>query len=161
MADHLSPQLREHADALALAIEHGLAEVREASDWASEIVADDACPSGALLELAGAVRPNAPDVVRMLRTIAGACDAMAVFRKFLARLRDAVRARPEAWPQITRLLEQLAILDQVPTALAGRCYSFDDARNLADQGVYGSVEAVEAELRAFLETESEPSSLIP
>lgn len=153
----MTPQLREYADALALAIEHGAAETGEASDWACEMVADDARAPDELLELAGAVRPNAPDVVRMLRAIAGECDAMAVFRKFLARLRDAARARPEGWPQIARLLEQLAILDQVPTALAGRCYSFDDARSLADQGVYGSVEAVEAELRAFLETESEPS----
>jgi hypothetical protein len=155
----MTPELREQAGALALAVEHGLTEKREAIDWACELVAREASPSPELLELAGAVRPNAPDVARMLRAIAARPDPDLVFRKFLARVRDAVRARADIWRVVTHVLEELAIQGQVPAPLAGRCFGFDDERSLADEGVYGTVDAVEADVRAFLETESEPSEL--
>jgi hypothetical protein len=126
-------------------------------DWACELVIREASPSPELLELAGAVRPDAPDVVRMLCTIADRPDPSIVFRKFLGMVRDAVRARPDLWKVVTGMLEQLAIQERVPAALADRCYGLDDARILAEEGMFGAADAVEAEVRAFVETESEPS----
>jgi len=43
----------------------GFVTLREATDWACELVATQTRPSEQLLELAGAVRPDALDVLRM------------------------------------------------------------------------------------------------
>ena len=153
----MTEQDREQAGAFALAIEHGLLDVRGVMDWACDVVAVEASPSEDVLELAGAIRPSPVDVARMLRAIAGSPDRNAVFRKFLAIVRDAVRARANLWPLVAGMLERLAIRGQVPGPLEGQCYNFDDQRFLAEDGSYGTLDAVEADLRAFLETESEPS----
>jgi len=67
-----------------------------------------------------------------------------------------LRDRPSAWPEVTAILEQMAIQGAGPTSLEGACYSFDDQRLLAEQGAYGNVGQVRSDLLAFLEAEAEP-----
>ena len=147
---------REYAEALALAIEYGLADPREAIDLACRLVVEQANPSEPLLELAGALRPHPQDVARMLRHIPGPADPVRVFRKVLATARHHLLESPTAWPRVTVALEQMAIAGQVPESLASPCYMLDDQRLLAEQGVYGTIEQVHADLLAFLDTEAEP-----
>jgi hypothetical protein len=146
---------REHAEVLAIAIERGIASPKEAMDWACELVVAQTNPSEQVLELAGALHPHPLDVVAMLRRFPGSADPSRVFRKLLARIRDLLRDRPSAWPEVTALLEQMAIQGSVPSPLEGPCYSFDDQRLLAEQGDYGTVDEVHSELLAFLEAEAE------
>lgn len=149
--------VREHAEALALAIEHGLADPNEAVKWACELITEQDNPFDALVELAGAARPHPLDVVGMLRRFPGSAEPTRVFRKVLGRFRDLLGARPNALPEITHALEQMALRGDVPELLAGPCYGFDDQRLLAERGVYGNVQQVHQELMAFLETEADPS----
>jgi hypothetical protein len=146
---------REHAEALALAIEFGLADPREAIDLACQLVVGQSTPSEPILELAGALRPHPQDVARMLRHIPGPADPVRVFRKVLAIAREHLLEHPSAWPQVTVALEQMAIAGKVPELLVSPCYRLDDQRLLAERGTYGTIEQVHAELLAFLETEAE------
>jgi len=146
---------REHAEALAIAIERGIARPQEAIDWACQLVVTQTNPSEQVLELAGALRPHPLDVVGMLRQFPGSVDASHVFRKVLARIRDLLHDRPSAWPEVAAVLEQMAINGEVPSSLEGACYSFDDQRLLAEEGVYGNLDQVHSELLAFLEAEAE------
>jgi hypothetical protein len=145
---------REQAEVFAIAIERGIVSPQEAIDWACELVAARTSPSDQLLELAGALQPHALDVVGMLRRFPGSADATQVFRKVLGRIRDLLRDRPSAWPEVTALLEQMAIDEKVPSTLEGACYNFDDQRLLAEDGTYGTIEQVHSELIAFLEAEA-------
>jgi len=56
---------------------------------------------------------------------------------------------------VTSALEHAALGGYVPNVLAGPCLAFDDQRLLAEQGVYGTVSEVRAELVAFLDIESD------
>jgi hypothetical protein len=152
----MQPLLREQAEVLALVIEHGLAEPAEAVTWACQLVSEQEHPSEATLELAGALRPHFLDVLDMLRRFPGTADPVRVFRSFLARARDLVHQQPEAWSRITIALEQMALRGEAPEVLGDACRSFDDERLLAENGTYGSVHEVRAELIAFLEVEALP-----
>lgn len=133
----------------------------EAVQWACTIVADAIAPSEEVVELAGAIRPHPVDVIAMLRRIPGSSDPVRVFRQVLARARDFLRATPNAWPQVTRALEQMAIEGVVPEPVAGPCYCFDDERLLAEHGTYGNLEDVHAELLRFLTEEAEEPAATP
>lgn len=150
--------IREHAGVLSLAVEHGFADYREAIDWACELVAEQTDPMPELIDLAGVIRPHPLDVVRLLQRIAGSADRARVFRRLLARIRDALCMDPGALPfaHVTRFLEQMAIAGEVPKPLEGSCYWFDDARLLAEQGISGDPDSVRAELLAFLDAEADP-----
>jgi hypothetical protein len=78
---------------------------------------------------------------------------------FLSILRDAVRANVSLVPTVARVLEHLAVQEAVPSSLVGECYSFDDRLCLAAEGIHGELDDVAADLRAFLETQSEPFEL--
>jgi hypothetical protein len=154
MADSLSNDARDHAEALALLISSGFVAAREAMDWACELVAAQAQPSEELLELAGAVRTHPPDVVRMLRALPGSSDENRVFCRFAARLRQFLADQPQAWPRVARELEFMAMNEVVPQRVRGDCYRYADALDLADEGIVGTREGVHAELLAFLDREA-------
>jgi len=153
----MTPELREHAEVLALAIERGFIPSDGAVAWACELVVREEKPSAELVDLAGAIRPHPLDVVGLLRRLPGEADPLRVFRKVLGIARELLRTQPDALPRITRGLELMAIEGRAPAPLAGPCYAFDDERLLAEQGSYGTVEEVRAELLAFLETEALPT----
>jgi|GEM_PF-793483 len=155
----MTPRIPEVAAVLALSIEFGLDEAREGVDWACELVAVLSAPSEELVEIAGLVRPHPLDVVGLLRQIPGAIDERRVFQKVLAKLRRVLSTQPSTWPGLTTVLEQMALRGYVPDSLAGPCLRLDDARLLAESGVYGTLEEVRSELIDFLEQESIPTEL--
>jgi hypothetical protein len=105
---------QEHAQALALAIESGLADPGEARDWAARLVVESPTPCDELLDLAGAIRPHPVDVVGVLRRLPGVSDPVRVFRLVLARAHDVLRTDPEALPAVTIALEQIAQRTDAP-----------------------------------------------
>jgi hypothetical protein len=147
---------QEQADAFALAILSSFATADEAMDWARDLVLTLADPPVKLVELAGAIRPHPLDVVGLLRALPGDRDHERVFRAVLARARDLLRRQPEAFPIVTAALEQMAQHGQVPESLAGPCFSFDDQRLLAEDGVYGTTREVHDDLLSFLNEEASP-----
>lgn len=150
--------LREYAEAMAWAIEHGLEAPRDALDWACLLVAEQSEAPEELIELAGAVRAHPADVARLLRNLPGPIDRSRVLRKIFAKYLDLLGRDPSAWSQVTAGLEQMAINGEVPEPLDRPCRSFDDQLALAKQGVYGDPNQVKAELLTFLEAEAESAS---
>jgi hypothetical protein len=106
--------------------------------------------------MAGAIRLHPLDIVALLCQFRGARDHERVFRAVLARARDLLRRQPEAFPLVTQALEQMAQHGQVPESLAGPCFSFDDQRLLAEDGVYGTTEDIYENLMSFLHEEARP-----
>lgn len=155
----MTPEIPEAAAVLALSIEFGLDEAREGVDWACELVAALPEPSEKLLELAGLVRPHPLDVIGLLRQIPGPIDERRAFRKLLAKFRRVLLTQPSEWLAVTKTLEQMALRGYVPESLSGPCLRLDDARLLAESGVYGTLEEVHSDLIDFLEKESVPTEL--
>jgi hypothetical protein len=147
---------QEQADAFALAILSGLATADQAMDWARDLMLTLADPPVELVELAGAIRPHPLDIVGLLRAFRGERDHERVFRAVLFRARDLLRRQPEAFPIVTAALEQMAQNGQAPQSLAGPCFSFDDQRLLAEDGVYGTTRDVYDDLLSFLDEEARP-----
>jgi hypothetical protein len=145
---------QEQADVFALTIVSGLQTADQAIDWARDLMMNLAEPSVELVEIAGAIRPHPLDVVGLLRNFPGERDHERVFRAVLAQARDLLRRQPDAFPVVTRALEQMAQHGQVPESLAGACFSFDDQRVLAEDGVYGAPKDVYADLLSFLAEEA-------
>jgi hypothetical protein len=151
--------LREHAEAMAWAIENGLEAPRVALNWACLLVAEQADPPEELIELAGAIRPHPAEVVRLLRQLPGSVDRTRVLRKLFARYLDLLRRKPDALPRVTADLERMTIKDEIPEPLDGQCRAFNDALSLAEQGIWGDVAEIRADVLSFLETEGEPESV--
>jgi hypothetical protein len=147
---------QEQADVFALAILGSLADADQAVDWARGLLLTLANPPAEIVEIAGAIRPHPLDVVALLRLFRGERDHERVFRAVLARARDLLRRQPEAFPVVTQALEQMAQHGQVPESLARPCFSFDDQRLLAEDGVYGTTKDVYENLMSFLDVEARP-----
>src|SRR5262245_58650067 len=125
---------RDYAEALAVGIEHGLLDAHEAVEWARVVLSDQAGSSDELNELAFKIRPHPLDIVSMLHRLPGRFDPVRVFRLVLRIARNFLCLRPDAWPQVTRVLEQIVLQSDLPEQLAEPCRRFDDQRLLAQQG---------------------------
>jgi len=147
---------QEQAETFALAILGSLATADQAVDWARGLLLILADPPVEVVELAGATRPHPLDIVALLRQFRGERDHERVFRAVLARARDLLRQQPAAFPIVTHALEQMAQHGQVPESLTSPCFSFDDQRQLAEDGVYGTTADVYENLMSFLDEEARP-----
>jgi hypothetical protein len=153
----MTVHLREKGLLLALAIEYGFVDWREAETWACQVICEQEQPPSALVELAGGIRLHPADAVRMLREIPGTADPQRVFRLLLGRMKAWLALHPDRWPTITKALENMTLNEKVdvPERYLAQCRYFDDDRLLSEQGVLAcSVEDVRKELESFLEAES-------
>jgi|RhiMethySRZTD1v2_1073278.scaffolds.fasta_scaffold06778_17 hypothetical protein len=149
-------EMRDEAEAFALVIETSLLDAHQAVEWARDLMATGAGSVDDLVDIAGAIRPHPLDAVAMLRRLPGTSDPVRLFRIVLRHAADLLRAQPDAWPRVTRALEQIALRVDLPEELAEPCRRLDDERALAEQGSYGDIDDVHAELLAFLELHAEP-----
>lgn len=143
----------EEAEALAFALESGLATLDQVKDWAYARIAAIEKPSEALLDL---TTPNLhpTDAIHCLRALSGRPRDIETLRRILRCFGSALRADPDLDSTVARVLFRMAIDDEwSPCAgdLIGALYSFDDELDLARIGVYGERAEIVARMQAFLD----------
>jgi len=150
----MGSSLREEAEELAMALEHGFANVDEVIDWADANICAMDTPPFELIEVSTAGRKPSSEIAHLLRAIPGSCDIPRASRKVLRRMAAALddsRASPDA---IAVALYQMYLHERVPEPAAeGEMVRLDDAFALARQGVYSRDDVVR-DLRSFLSTYS-------
>ena len=144
--------IRERAEVLALLIENGFDVEQDTRTWALSLL-DDPTNASAALDLLETQHPL--DAVRVLREMPGSFDRVSAARGVLGWLGAFLKACPSSLDRVTVALEQMALRSELPNDLSGPCYGFDDARLLAEEGTYGSLVQVRADVVAFLEAEGE------
>lgn len=150
------PVSREHADFLALALEHGVLEPDAAVDWACEIIVAEADPHADMVELAGLIRPQPGEVIELLDRVPGSADPSTVFRRLLGLLLQQLQSNARSLDDVTILLRQMVDANAVPEELASRCRHFDNALVCAHDAL--TLETVEDIRRQLVEFLAEASS---
>lgn len=150
------PVTREHADFLALAIEHGVLEPDAAVDWACEVIVAEADSLADMVELAGLIRPQPGEVIELLNRIPGSADPSTVFRRLLGLLLRQLQSDARSLDDVTILLRQMVDANAVPEELAARCEHFDIALVCAQDGL--TLETVEDIRRQLVEFLAEAST---
>lgn len=153
---------REHADFLALAIEHGVLEPDAAVDWACEILVAEEDPHAVIVELAGVIRPDRREVIELLDAVPGSADSVYVFRRLLGLMLRQLQSNERSLSDVTITLQQMVDADAVPEDLAPQCRHFDSALICAQDGLtIDTVDDVRRQVIDFLTTESELSHSAP
>lgn len=143
--------LREDAEALAMALELGFAAVEDAVSCADTRITALERPPGALIDVALAGRKPALEVAHLLRTIPGEIDPGRVSRRVIARFASDLeggRATPE---RVVRALCSMQLEGRVPDPeAASEIGRLDDVFSLARDGICGTREEAVRDLREFL-----------
>lgn len=150
------PVSREHADFLALAIEHGVLEPDAAVDWACEVIVAEADPLADMVELAGLIRPQPREVIELLDRVPGSADPSIVFRRLLGLMLRQLQSDARSLDDVTILLRQMVDANAVPEELAPRCRHFDYALVCAHEML--TLETVEDIRRQLVEFLAEAST---
>jgi len=147
-------ELAVKARSLARALAWGFAEPAPIVAWVDELIVAQDRPDWFLLDASLAER-RVPELVSALESFAdrtGSPPPQLVAHALLGHLHQWLLRHPEDGRRIARLLHHMVVESDLPARGAeGDMYYFDDAYDLADSGVYGSVENVNDELKSFLE----------
>jgi hypothetical protein len=148
---------REAAE-LREALRLGLRSVRDVIEWSDSIIAKSDKPSMALIDLSSMWNANRPDVVSALNSISRDVPAADVVPSVLTLVYRRLVADPGYGMEFAREMYRLAVEHGYPLEPLW----FDDAFDLAEQGVCGTVENVREELLEYvkrtIERESEKPS---
>jgi len=156
MLHSMVPVSREHADFLALAIDHGVLEPNAAVDWACEIIVAEADPIATIVELAGLIRPEPREVIELLDRVPGSADSSVVFRRLLGFMLQQLQNDARSLADVTIVLRQMVAAAAVPEELVSRCDHFDNALLCAQDGLtMETVDDVRQQLVEFLTEQSQ------
>ncbi len=139
------PPYAQDAKRLSLLFDYGVAAEREIIEWAdSQIVALDS-PPDALLQLAVTRPTDTAALITHLHTLDTEAEFWSAFRAVLARLHEHVLANPTDAERIANAIYHTILpFPDVPSEFQF-VYRFDDAFDLARDGVCGNTDAVRRE----------------
>lgn len=150
---------KAEAEAFRCALVAGCATVAEVVAWADEVIAADTTPDIAIIELSLAGRAALADVVALLKAVTGYADGIVVRRRLMSRMLRLLDNEPTRGQQVAHSLFRLAINGDLPEEEFGwEPFVLEDAFDLARNQVYGTYETALADLRAYLERNSEARS---
>lgn len=142
---------RTIAEAYAIGLDAGLVTAAEIGAWADQIILAEAKPAFAFIEVSAAGQDE-DALVAALRSVPGVADGDGRRNLVFAMMRRSLAREPAMGRRIARMLELMALAEDVPNPGAGSQMSwFDDAFDLADRRIWGTHESVLDELRRFLE----------
>lgn len=151
----LTSTQKEQAYALALGVERGLVTFEETVQWADALLVAMPMPNPELIEVSATPARSPLDIVMPLRALGVDADCTASVRRLLTHLHLKFRQQPDSLPLITAALERLALDGLAPNDETAQIMSqLDDARQLAEAGIYGTIDEVARALDQFLSDES-------
>lgn len=141
-------QLKDEAEAFAIALESTAADVNEVVAWADNQIAFLDHPDWTLCEIALAGKKSPSEVADLLHRIPGTSDLQSVMRTLLHLMKEKLVSNPSRADQIAKKLFLMAAYDGVidDPALKNICLWGWDALDLADQGVQETRDQVISEL---------------
>lgn len=143
--------LGNDADELAMALRLGLATVDEAISWADDAIIALDQPPYALIEAACASRAPTDELAELLEQVPGERDTELVARRVLTRMATSVRDGQTTPARAARMLYEMLLWGCSPGVdFEGEVNGLDHAFSLADEGIWGTTEDAEHDLRAFL-----------
>ena len=155
-----NPAVRARAFAKLLAL--GFVSPRDVVAWVDALIAAGPSPHECLID-ASLAEGNRNDLIAALdgfATATGSQDTEAVASTVLAGLHSWFLGHPEDGPRIARALLAMAIARECPDRSAeGDMYGLEDQYELAANGIYGSRDDVDRDLRVFLARWATPSPL--
>jgi len=147
---------KAQAEVLRHGLMAGCRTVADAVAWVDSVIAADPRPDIAVIDVATSSRRHPADVSALLRNVAGECDPVAVIRRSMTDLRDALAADSTRGPQIARWLYELAISGELPEGeFRSDVYGLEDLFALARSGV-GTYDSAVRELDAYLGRHARP-----
>lgn len=146
------PPLTETAALLRFGLLHGYVSVPEVIAWADAEIAARAHPHPALLEVSTAGGRTPADLAAELGPLAEGCGEAEIVDRVFALMHRALSRDQDLARRIASTLYSFAIADTLPSGgdPEGWMLYFDDALDLARDGVSGTEDAVVQEMLRFL-----------
>ena len=144
--------LEREAACLREALQLGLLGVRDVVAWSDSVIAETDTPSNALIELSSMWKADRPDAVAVLDSLCKDVPASEVWPAVLRLAYQRLLSEPGYSRQFARAMYFFAVDHGYPSA----AWWFDDAFDLAEQGIDGSVEDVQRQLLEFVRRSIEP-----
>jgi hypothetical protein len=157
------PTLNEDAAFLRLALVHGVVSVAEVVAWADAEIAALERPHPVLIEISTSGRRTPGEVAAELDPLASGCDDVKQMDRLFAAMYHTLSHDFEASRRIASTLYSFALSGMMPSgdASEGAMLYFDDALDLAFDGVYGTVDGVVHEMLRFLAPYAEFAAELP
>jgi hypothetical protein len=146
------PHLTETAALLRFGLLFGYVSVPEVVAWADAEIAARTHPHPVLLEVSTGGRRTPADLASDLGPLAEGCDEAEIIDRVLALMHRALSRDPGLARRLASTLYSFAIADTLPSGgdPEGLMLYFDDALDLARDGVSGTEDAVVQEMLRFL-----------
>lgn len=130
----MSDDLKNQAEALAVALEIGVSSVRDVVAWADAVIETEEHPHWSVCELATMGSRYEPDVVHALRDVPGVVDKAWVRDELVRRLAQGLAEDRTRADRIASALYQLALKNELPQGdLLSLAWWAWDGLDLADQ----------------------------
>jgi hypothetical protein len=134
------------ADALRLAVAHGIVAPRRAIDWADRLIASASDLDPALLDVASVRFPDAGESVSALGRVPGEADPVTTVRLLLVLIDEMLSRDPKDAHRVARVLYDITIRDASADGdLLMDIMHAVDALDLAHGGLRGTVADAQAE----------------
>lgn len=138
----------------------GLISVADVVSWADNIILESDIPDNEIIDLALSRRLPLADVIAQLAKMAGGCDRNRAMRTVLGQMyhvlqKDRSLARGFSRTLFQEAVENSGYINYSEDILF--IYGNDDCFDLAEQGIYGTIDTVTDEFIEYLRTFSDLS----
>jgi len=135
----------------AFGLSLGILSVSDIQAWVDARIKETESPSEQLIDLAFSKDKKGYDLHSVLLSIDNAGDKYEIVRALLAKVNDSDLSQLKYCRNLAKLLEHFAIdcNYDVPDDL-NAIYGFDDEYNLAEQGIYSSLESWYEDFKNFV-----------
>jgi hypothetical protein len=147
--------LKETAEVYRLGLLIGFFTVSDAVLWADSIISSEKKPHIAIINIAMSRNEHPEDIARQLDALPGKFDSKVVSRQLVRLMSEKLTQDEKQAHHIAHCLYQMVLYDMSPGPEAERSMRyFDDALDLASQGIHGNPAKIIEELKVFLQKSS-------
>jgi len=141
----------ELLEVFRIALTNGLLDKNEIIKWADNIITSNNEPDYFIIELSLCGHKSANDIVSLLNEYIGQCKPQISSRVILGFLYGQYIAGQLALRKVVGSIDWIIWQTDLTEDEKSFMYGLDDNYNCAEEGIYGTVEAVESQTLRFLE----------
>lgn len=119
---------KAEAETFRCALLAGCATVAEVVAWADEVIAAEATPDSAIIEVSLAAHRSPIDVVSLLKAIPGHADGVQVRRRMMSRMLRLLDKEPSRGHQVARWI---SVVHDARDRVAGRAVAAAEQHQMA------------------------------
>lgn len=141
----------ELLEVFSIALANGVLDKYEVVKWADRIITKDSEPDLFIIELSLCEHKSLNDIVSLLNEFIGQEKAQVSGRVILGFIRQQYLARKITLKKVVGAINWIAWQVDLTDEEKSFMYGLDDYHDCSEEGIYGTVEAVEKETLRFLE----------